>query len=173
MPLSKTEKQTIIDQLTAAVPAHKAIIFANYQGTTVKELTQLRDTLAASGLKFTVTKNTLLKKVLGELGYAIDASVYSQPVGITIDERDEVQPAKLLADFAKEHEQLTLVGGLVNGSWIDAAQVKAFAKLPGREQLFGQVVGTIAAPLTGFVNVLAGNLRGLVSVLKQYQEKQA
>lgn len=173
MPLSRAEKQTILDQLAATVPAAKAVIFANYQGTTVKELTELRDRLAARGLTFTVTKNTLLKKVLGELNYPIDESVYSQPVGITIDEHDEVQPAKLLADFAKEHEQLTLIGGLVNGSWIDERQVKEFAKLPSREQLLGQVVGTIAAPLSGFVNVLAGNLRGLVSVLKQYQESKA
>lgn len=173
MPLSKAEKTAMLATLTASVPSHKAIVFANYRGTTVKELTDLRDKLAERGLKFTVTKNTLLKKVLDTAGYAVDATVLDQPVGITIDDRDEVQPAKLLSDFAKEHEQLNLVGALVNGSWIDAKQVAEFAKLPSREQLLGQVVGTIAAPLSGFVNVLAGNLRGLVSVLKQYQEKQA
>ena len=173
MPLTKAEKRTIIDQLTTALPASKAVVFANYQGTTVKELTDLRDKLAEKGLKFTVTKNTLLKKVLNEVGYSVDEALLSQPVGITVDEHDEVQPAKILSDFAKEHEQLKLVGALVNGNWIDAKQVAVYAKLPSRDQLLGQVVGTIAAPLGSFIRVMSGNLRGLVSVLKQYQEQQA
>ena len=173
MPLTKAEKQVILDELTQKVPASKAIVFADYRGTTVKELSELRDTLHKSDLKFTVAKNALLKRALDQAGYSVSAEVLDQPVGITIDENDEVQPAKLLQEFTKEHKNLKILGALINGSWIDAKQVAAFAKLPGREQLLAQVVGTIAAPLTGMVTVLSGNIRGLVSVLKQQSEKKA
>lgn len=173
MPLTKAEKQTILSGLAATIPTAKAIVFGNYAGTTVKELTELRDRLAEQGLTFTVTKNTLLKKALSDAGYSIGDDVLDQPVGIAADSTDEVQPAKLIHEFSQAHEQFTVLGALINGSWIDAKAVATFAKLPSREQLLGQVVGTIAAPITGFVTVLAGNLRGLVNVLKQYQEKQA
>ena len=173
MPLTKAEKQVILDELTQKVPASKAIVFADYRGTTVKELSQLRDTLQKSGLKFTVAKNTLLKRALDQAGYTVSPELLDQPVGITIDETDEIQPAKLLQEFTKEHQNLKILGALINGSWIDAKQVAQFAKLPSRDQLLAQVVGTIAAPLTGMVTVLSGNIRGLVSVLKQQSEKNA
>ncbi len=173
MPLTKAEKQTILTDLAATIPSSKAVVFANYSGTTVQELTALRDKLAEQGLKFTVTKNTLVRKAVADAGFSIDDSVLDQPAGITIDQNDEVTPAKLVHTFAKEHENLKVLGAIMNGQWVDAAGVAAYATLPSREQLLGQVVGTIAAPLSSFVNVLGGNLRGLVSVLKQYQEKVA
>jgi len=173
MPLNKAEKTKILAQLTADVPASKAIVFADYRGTTVKELESLRDTLHKSGLKFTVAKNTLLQRALNDAGFTVGAGVLDQPVGLVVDLRDEVQPAKLVHEFTKDHPNLKIHGALINGQWIDRTQVAAFAKLPSREQLLGQVVGTIAAPLTGFVTVLTGNIRGLVSVLKQQAEKNA
>jgi len=173
MPLSKAEKTTILTQLTEQVPTSKAIVFADYRGTTVKELESLRDVLDKSGLKFTVAKNTLLKRVLDDAGFTVGDGVLDQPIGLVIDMNDEVQPAKLVSDFLKDHPNLKIHGALVNGQWINRAQVAEFAKLPSRDQLLGMVVGTIAAPLTGFVTVLTGNLRGLVSVLKQQAEKNA
>lgn len=173
MPLTKVEKTAILTQLVEQVPTSKAIVFADYRGTTVKELETLRDTLAKTGLKFTVTKNTLLKRALDEAGFTIGDGVLDQPVGLVVDMKDEVQPAKLVYEFTKDHPNLKIHGALINGQWIDKAQVATFAKLPSRDQLLGQVVGTIAAPLTGLVTVLTGNIRGLVSVLKQQAEKNA
>lgn len=172
MPLSKDEKQAILTKLEASFSTAKAVVFANYRGTTVKQLNALRDQLDEYGLTFTVTKNTLLKKALSQAGQLIDDAVYNQPVGLTFDTQDEVRPSRLLTTFTKENAQLQILGALVNGSWITDVQVRQFAALPNREQLLGQVVGTVAAPLRGLVTVMAGNLRGLVSVLRQYQEQQ-
>jgi large subunit ribosomal protein L10 len=173
MPLTKDQKKVILADLGARLPNAAAVVFVNYRGTSVKELTELRDRLADHGLRFTVTKNSLLRKALSQAGRMIDEQVFDQPVGLTIDERDEVQSVKLLTDFSKEHSFLAILGALVNGSWFGPAEVSHLASLPGRDQLLGQVVGTVAAPLRGLVTVMAGNLRGLVTVLKQYQEKQA
>ena len=76
--------------------------------------------------------------------------------------------------YAKKHDALEIVGAITgDGTVLDAAQVKALANLPTREQLLAQVVGTIAAPLSGFVSVMSGNLRSIVYVLNALQEQKA
>ena len=62
---------------------------------------------------------------------------------------------------------------MLEGRFIDAAKVKALAELPSKQQLLGQLVGTLNAPISGFVNVLAGNIRGLVTALNAIKEQKA
>jgi len=79
--------------------------------------------------------------------------------------QDEVAPAKILNDFAKNNEHLKILGGILENKFIDKMSVISLAKLPSKQELLGQLVGTIAAPMSGMLNVLQGNLRGLVRVL--------
>ena len=71
----------------------------------------------------------------------------------------------MIADFAKGRDTLTIAGGILEGKMVDAASIKALAKLPTRQQLLGQLVGTLNAPISGFVNVLASTIRSLPNVL--------
>jgi large subunit ribosomal protein L10 len=84
---------------------------------------------------------------------------------------DEVAPAKEITLFAKKNAAIEILGGILERKFIDDAMVRKLALLPSREQLHAQVVGTIAAPLSGLVNVFAGNMRGLVNVLNNHKEK--
>jgi large subunit ribosomal protein L10 len=87
---------------------------------------------------------------------------------------DEVAPARVIFQYAKKHSALEIVGGITaDGTLLSAAEVKALATLPTREQLLGQVVGTIAAPLTGFVGVMSGNVRSIINVLNALSEAKA
>ncbi|MBI4032364.1 50S ribosomal protein L10 [Candidatus Berkelbacteria bacterium] len=172
--MAKTQSQKA-DELTLlqTMVKGKAIVFTAYRGVTVKDLEGLRTELRKVGGSYRVTKNTLLRKALEEQGIAVPGEVLDVQLGIASSQTDEVEPNRVVVDFQKRHETLGILGAVVDGKFIDPAGVKALAALPSREQLYGQLVGTIAAPLTGIMNVLSGNIRGLVTVLNQYQLKQA
>jgi len=78
---------------------------------------------------------------------------------------DEVSAARIVNNFSKTHEILQVFGGVLEGKFISVAMVKSLANLPSKQELLAKLVGSINAPVSGFVNVLAGNLRGLVGVL--------
>ena len=95
-----------------------------------------------------------------------DLSMFKGPMALAIGFDDEVAPARAIFQFAKEHKALEIVGGITeDGATLTAAEVKALASLPTKDQLLGQLVGTIAAPLSSFVGVLNGNVRSIVTVL--------
>lgn len=172
MAKTRTQKEELLQELQGAASA-KALVFTKYTGLSVKDLTELRNKLRASSSTYRVTKNTLLKKALSEAGHEIPQDIYDYQVAVAWSSTDEVEPNKIVAEFAKTHEMLGVLGALVNGEFIDAAGVKKLASLPSREELYAKVVGSIAAPLSGLVNVLGGNLRGLVSVLAQYRDSKS
>ena len=85
---------------------------------------------------------------------------------------DEAGPAKVLAKFVKDNERPVIQGGILENGFADARDIQALAKLPAKEILLAQVVGTLNAPIQGFVNVLAGTIRSLMNVLKAVEEKK-
>jgi len=103
----------------------------------------------------------------------IDPEVFSKPLAMAFGKDDEVSAAKEVDLFAKKHEALEVLAGILDSRMVDAGTVKRLAALPSKEMLYGRLVGSIASPLSGMVNVLAGNLRGLVNVLNGYKEKKA
>jgi large subunit ribosomal protein L10 len=172
MPLNKDQKKEIVNELTARLAGVKSIIFTDYHGLKVNEIQVLRRKLREKNIEYKVLKTTLIKKSMEANNLIIDESIYSKPLAIAISSTDEVEPSKAIFEFSKEKEKLEILGAIVNGEFYDVAQVKALAKMPTRDELYAKLVGSISAPLSGFVNVLSGNLRGLVSVLKQYQESK-
>ncbi len=149
----------------------KAVVFAGYSTLTVKALDELRAKLRETGSTFKVTKNTLLKKAVEEAGLDnVPAETFKVQLGIASSNQDEVDPNRVIVEFAKTNEALKILGGIVDGKFIDEAGVRQLASLPSRDELNAKVVGSINAPLSGLVNVLAGNLRGLINVLNAVKE---
>jgi len=169
MPKTKDQKAEILTGLQTAISG-KVALLVNYQGLTVKETEGLRDELFNNQSNISIVKNSLLKKAVEKTGFDFDESVTDQPLAI-LSAGDEVALSKILAKFAKAHENVLIVGGWVDGSYIDADYISKLSKLPSREELLAKLVGSINAPISGMVNVLAGNIRGLVSVIKQFAEK--
>lgn len=174
MAISRAKKEEIVAHISELLSESRMTVVMNYSGLTVKEMQELRKNAREQDVVVTVAKNRLVKLALSSNKALKDVStdVLSGQVGLAFGISDEVAPAQVLADFAKEHPSLELVGSFnADGAEFSAEQVAELAKLPSKDVLRGQVVGTIAAPLSGFVNVLQGNMRGLVNVLNA--QKQA
>lgn len=168
MPKTRAEKEVLLQSLEQKL-AGKTVVFTQYQGLTVKEMTDLRGNLRAVGADYTVTRNSLLRKALASASIEIPSDILDVQLAVAASAKDEVEPNRVVVKFAKEHEKLQILGAIVDGAFVPESSVRALAALPSRDQLYAKVVGSVAAPLRGLVTVLGGNLRGLVSVLHQYQ----
>ena len=102
---------------------------------------------------------------LKEAGLEIDMQKLEGQISMAISSQDEVAAAKIIAKVAKINENIKMVGGILGTKELSAEEVKALALIPSKQELLAKLVGTLNAPVSGFVNVLAGNLRGLVTVL--------
>ena len=171
MVLTKERKAQSIDELRDLFSNSKASIASNYSGLSGVELTELRKSLSQKGIRLIVTKNTLVRKVLDELKLDVNREILDKPVIFAFGE-DEVEVCKKVFEFSKAHQNLEILGGIVEKEQTDAAKIKVLALLPGREELQGKLVGILAAPTYGLVNVLHGNIRGLVSVISQYKNNK-
>lgn len=151
----------------------KMVVLTDFKGLKVKEITVLRKDLQKGQTDCAVTKKTLMARAFKEIGLDLDAKALpGDIIGINLGYGDEMAPAKIISAFAKTHEAMKILGGIMDNKFIDAALVKVYATLPSKEQLLAQAVGSIAAPLRGLVTVLAGNLRGFVQVLNAYKDKK-
>jgi large subunit ribosomal protein L10 len=173
MAKTKQQKELTLADLSERIAGAKSLVFANFQGLKVKESDELRALCREQNIGYLIAKKTLIAKALKEKGFAVDAKAFQGGVSVLFGKDDEVAPAQVAANFAKTHEAMKLFGGVLEGAIIDSAKVTELAKLPGKKQLLGQLVGTLNAPISGFVNVLAGNLRGLVTVLSAIQKTKS
>lgn len=172
MAKTKEEKVKLLENLDSQMQRMKSAVIIDYKGLKVKETEILRNILREKGVEFNISKNSLTKIALKKSGIEFDESIFKKPVAIAFAMEDEVAPAKEITLFAKKNEAIEILGGILERKFIDDAMVKQLSLLPSREQLHTQVVGTIAAPISGLVNVFAGNMRGLVNVLNAHKNKQ-
>lgn len=163
---NKSQKTELIASVAAKAKGSKALVFANFKGVSVKDITTLRRSLRETGSSWQVLKKTLLNRALDEVGVKVDARALDGQVGVAFSV-DEVAAAKTIADFIKAHKDSTLsiVGGSLGSEALSVEAVKALAKLPSKDELRAKLVGTLQAPIAGFVRTLSGNLTGLVRVL--------
>jgi len=173
MAISRDKKQQIVAELVGLLSSSQLTVFAGYEGLTVAEAQELRQAANNNGTAIKVVKNRLVKVALGQVERLkdVDASDLKGQLLYAMNAADEVTAAQTLAEFAKRHPVIKLVGGIdAAGNLLDTPAVTRLANLPSQDQLRGQLVGTIGAPLTGLLGVLNGNLRGLVNVLKARAE---
>lgn len=168
MAITREAKEQVVTQLKDDLSKFKLAVLTDYRGLTVAEVKELRRNLAAEGMSYRITKNTLLRLATAASPELkdIDPSAFTGPMALAMGFGDEVAPARVIFQYAKTHEALEIVGGITpEGKLLTSAEVKALAILPSREQLLGQVVATIAAPLSGFVGVMGAQVRSIVNVI--------
>ncbi len=172
--LTKNQKHELVKELTEKIKAAKSVVFVDFKGLKVKDATILKKSLRAEQVEYVVVRKTLIDIALKNAGIegANIAKIEGQ-VALSLSNADEVAGAKIIDTFAKTNENVKMLGGVLATQLMTAAEVKALAKVPSKQQLLGQLVGTLNAPVSGFVNVLAGNLRGLVGVLNAVKEQKA
>ena len=172
MPKSKQQKKRIVKKLAKELSDAKSVVMADYHGLSVMETEELRKQLREQGGVFRVVKNSLAKLAIEKSDLDVETPSYGGPTAFAIGHTDEVAPAKVLHDFAKKHDALELKNGLLGNKPLALEEVQSLAKLPSKEEMLAKTVGTIKAPITGFVNVLGGNLRGLITVLSQVRDSK-
>ncbi len=176
MPSEKvlTQKQQIVEGLVERINRSAAGVLVDYKGISVEADTKLRRELREAGVEYTVVKNTLLRFATEKTGLSELSEVLNGTTAFATSENDPVAAAKLLQKYADNSlGAFSIKAGFVDGKAIDAEGVKALAKLPSREVLIAQVLGGLNAPITGFVNVLNGNIRGLVVALNAIAEQKS
>lgn len=162
MPKTRAQKEGIVKDLSEKFSRAAAVVFADYKGLTMFQLSQLRHKLDEVQAEFTVTKNTLLKKANPEVEM-------TGPTATLFAFDDQISPIKLLVKALKDAGIGKVKSGFLGQDLLDEAKILQLAALPGRDELRVKTVGILAAPLQGIVSVLSGNLRNLVYALNQIQ----
>ncbi len=168
----RLEKQSIINELRARMQGAQFLIVTDYKGLDVAGMSQLRSKLRGVQAEFHVVQNSLVRLVAKDLGQAGLEPGLTGPSAMISGSGDVAQAAKVLRDFIKEKEKPTIKIGALQGAILSAKDVGMLADLPSREQLYGQLVGTLAAPMQQLVGVLNQKLASVVYVLKAYQEQK-
>ena len=167
MALTKAQKQKILDDLKEKVDRQKAIVFADFKGLKVKDLSNLRKEMKKKDCELKVAKKTLISAVFKEKKIEVDVRKMEGEIALVFSYKDEILPFKLLYEFSKGNKNLKILSGLIGKEVIEKEKAIVLGQLPSKEELLGKLVGSIKAPLSGIVNVLQGNLRNLVYVLSQ------
>jgi large subunit ribosomal protein L10 len=173
MALTKEKKHAVVDEVSTLLGSAKMTVVAQYKGTPVKAMQTLRQDAKTNGTTVKVVKNRLVMQALKQTDVFkdVDTSALNGMLLYAFNSEDEVAPAQALANFAKTQPTMEFVGAYTaEGQFLPADDVKALASLPTKDQLRGQLVGLVAAPLSGFVNVMAGNVRGVLNVLNARSE---
>lgn len=171
--MNRQEKQVVIESLKDSFSGCSAMFLVGVEGLTVGQFQSLRKGLREQGGKMQVAKNTLLKVAAEEVDAVKALSPhFSKQLAVVFATQESPAVAKVLFDAAKDNENLKIVAGSLEGEVIDAAKIKFLATLPSREQLLGQLCGTLMAPIAAHVRLLNMVVVQFLFVLKQASEKE-
>jgi large subunit ribosomal protein L10 len=170
--MNREEKAAVIDQIAEELGGSDAIIALDYRGITVAQVAELREKLRPIDTKFQVTKNSLAERAADQAGVTDIKPLLVGPTALALVKGDPAAAAKVLSDTARAlRGPLVFKGGIMEGNFVSAADVESIAKLPSRDVLNAQLVGTIAAPLSGLVRTLNALVQGLASQLGQIRDQ--
>lgn len=171
--MNRSGKAVIIEAVKARADKASFAVITDFKGMTVEELTNLRVSLRNAGGEYLVVKNTLARIALTDGTHNAIKDKFHDNCGVAFGFDDPVAVAKALSDFAKQSKLFELRCASLDGKAMDAAQIDALAKLPGREQLLGQLLGTMNAVPTNFVSLFANMVRGLLYALKGIEDQKS
>lgn len=172
-PMPTDVKRQAVAELAELLRSSNAVAVADYRGLKVSEMQTVRRTLRDSGVQLTVAKNRLLKIAADEADRTELKPMLTGPTALATIDGDEAAMAKALAEALRPYSRVVTVrGGMLGATAIDAAQLTRLATLPSRDVLLGKLAGGMAAPISGMAGVLAANLRNLVGVLSAVADKK-
>ncbi len=160
MPSAKVleSKKAMVKELADRLNNAQAGVLADYRGLTVEQDTELRRKLREANVQYTVIKNSIIHFAVKEAGLEGLDSVLEGPTAIATSSEDVVSPAKVLCDFAKDHEKLEVKAGFVDGAVISIDEVKKYASIPSKEVLISKMLGSLLSP----IGALARTLQAIV-----------
>jgi large subunit ribosomal protein L10 len=169
----RPEKSSILQEITQRVESADYVFVIKYGGLKVAELAELRRQMAPLHAKVMVVKNAFLNRVAIQLGWESMAPYLSGSTALLAGKGDASEVAKVLMKFVKAHDKAAIKGVCLNGKALGIADVDALSKVPPREVMLGQFVGTLAAPMMQLVGVFNQKVLSLLYVLKAVEEKKS
>ena len=154
MSLNKSEKQTVVADVSAQVARSQTLALAEYRGLTVEHLNVLRKQARDKGVYLHVLKNTLARRAVAGTPFEVASESMVGPLIYGFSE-DAVAAAKVIADFAKGNDKLVIKGGAYAGKALNADGVKSLASIPSKEVLLAQLLGLMQSPISRIARVLA------------------
>lgn len=165
-------KEAAVSEIQEKMQQAQSVVFVDYRGLTVEEVTNLRCKMRDAGVEYKVIKNTMIQRAADKEGIEGLNSILEGPTAVAFGIKDPVSPAKILVDFAKDTKKTEIKGGVLDGKTIDVDGVKYLASLPSKEELLAKMMGSLNAPVTGLVMALSGVMRNLVCALNAIKEQK-
>jgi large subunit ribosomal protein L10 len=160
-----------IQKIKDLIESSGDVIFTDFRGLNVAQITELRRSLQEKQAEYKVVKNSYARLAMRELGFPFEDEFLIDPTALTLAKSDIGPISKVLFDFTRD-SSLKIKGGLVDGKVVSSEQMMAISKLPGRDQLYAMLMGTMNAPLTNLVSVLNGVISKLVRTLQAVAESK-
>ena len=156
MPSEKIlqQKQQVVADLSEKLKSAAAGVFVDYCGLTVEEDTILRNKMREAGIEYTVVKNTLTKRAANEAGYTEFDEILNGPTALALSFDDVVAPARVIADFAKDHNVFEIKAGFMDGRAMSLEEVTALSKIPSKDTLYAMLAGGLNATISGLARAI-------------------
>ncbi|MDR1354264.1 MAG: 50S ribosomal protein L10 [Oscillospiraceae bacterium] len=160
------KKKQQVNELSSKLSTAVSGVLVDYKGINVQEDTQLRSELRAAGVDYFVAKNTLLKRAAEAIGLSGLEGILEGTTSVAVSNDNYVAPARVIAKHAGQlGDRFNIKAGFADGKILDAEMVQRLANLPGEQELVAMVLRGLIAPISGLVNVLNANIRGLAVVI--------
>lgn len=169
---ARKEKEKKVQEIKNDLQGSSVIVLTDYRGLNVAQMNNLRRTLQEEGIRYKVVKNTLTRMAAHEAGLEGLIQYLDGPTALALGEDDPVIPIKLLTKFSRDNSELEIKGGVVENAFLNHQDLVRLSELPPKEILLSLVLGCFQAPLAGLMNVLQGNMRGLVYALNAVKEQK-
>ena len=169
MALTKQKKQNNLKSLKESIAKQKSVIFVDFSKVNSKDLFSFRKQLKEAGCNLKIGKKTLIRIAFGQSDISFWNKIKNNVPGqlaLVFGIEDEISPARISNQFSKTNENFKVLGGIFENRFIEKNKVLELANLPSRDELFAKIVGSLASPISGFENVLLGNIKGLLVILK-------
>ena len=159
--MARPEKVAEVEAIATRIQGAQSMILADYTGLTVAQMTIFRQTCREKSVECRVVKNRLARIAADNSGMEVMKDHLNGPTAIMFGMESQVDPAKIVVDFAKENEAMEIKGGFLDGNYLDKNQIVALSAVPTKDELIAKMMGSINSPLTG----IAGTLNGVVAAL--------
>src|SRR3954469_4729968 len=169
--MNREQKAAAVEEIATEITEASAVFAVDPTGLSVSQSAEIRTALRAADARLRIVKNTLTLRAADKAGVEELKALLEGPTALTFVRGDAAAAAKAIADYSRTTDLLPFKGGLMDGAPLEIEQIKAIARLPSRDVLYGQLVGMVAAPITGLARGLNALLSGVAIALGQIQAK--
>lgn len=170
--MPNTRKKEQVAELQSKLKQVSSAVMVDYRGISVADQEKIRHKLRESSVDFVVVKNRLLRIAAAEAGINVLTEEIGGQTAIALGYEDVVVAPKVIAKLIEEFKQLKIKGGFLPDEYLSSDNVVTLSKIPGKQELYAQLVGVMAAPMSNVLNAMQGSARNLVGVLSNYHKKQ-